>query len=245
MQLEERVAAAIRAQTDVLEPFTPELDSIRGSARRQTRRRAVLSAAAAVAVVVVLLTAGLVDLGRPDRSIPPADRPEHTDGTGAVTIPAIRPEQMVVRIPTPVPVRMAGGGGQFPARGRWFRSGWYSVTTVAAAATGARELSVSVPPSTHERMAQATLLYTDRFSRCLDRFRSSPQTQDRWEICMPTVRLLVDGKPVADQSEGPFSGRAGWGPLAPGSSHRITFRVTQGDPRNVDDLMVLVYEKDR
>lgn len=245
MQLEERVAAAIRAQTDVLEPFTPELASIRSSARRQARRRAVLSAAAAVAVVAVLVTVGLVDLGRPDRSIPPADRREHTDDTGMITIPAARAEQMVVKVPTPVPVRLADGGGKFPARGKWFRSGWYSVTTVAAAATGARELSFSVPPSTHERMAQATLSYTNRFLRCLDRLQSSPQRKDRWEICMPTVKLLVDGKPVADQSAGPFSSRAGWGPLAPGSSHRITFRVTQGDPRNIDDLIVLVYEKDR
>lgn len=67
MTLEERVASAIRGQTDLLPPTSPDLQVIRASAKRQTRRRASVAVACAVVVLGAVVITGVTDAG-PDRA---------------------------------------------------------------------------------------------------------------------------------------------------------------------------------
>lgn len=368
MTLEERVTSAIRSHTDLLDPYAPDLTTIRSGARTQSRRRIALGAGVALLAAAALLGPGLVGDGA-DRSLPPADEQPFPRVT-MTTIPDQRDEQLVVEpgiTSTMVPgeERVGSvstedpgydGGGvlvlPLPERGevRWsascsgapdswyvlviepnainYRSGrcdgtsetslgfepvsrpgptlrmfvtdenprefrrcffysppegcadleqvaagspasmeltahvWnpgptgftlfgrdfplrrasassyvdgpdiYSLVVAAAAATGGRELSFTLEPSEYERIVQAFGPPTPEAFECAD-----------MGACAPTVELLVDGEAVEDQFEGPFSGRGGWGRLAPGAPHEITFRVTEGDPALVD-LGVVVYEID-
>lgn len=372
MELEERVASAIRAQTGLVELRVPDLASIRDAAKRQRRRRAAFTAGGVVVATALALTAGLAEVSQ-DRTVPPVDRSEREDNAGVITVPDVRAEQVVLessvrssvtpgerlvasastadreyddsgKITLPLnmdeparfeascngeprlwfvalvepgakyissdrcdaaqrfvylddpdylspltvlrmfvtdedprefrrcfnysppggcedteprprggssaemtvavyieergPLAVSMFGEEVHARATAFGSP-YSLTGVAAAATGGRQLSFQAEQSPSERIAQATLRPTEHWGRCME--KAEPQEQQR---CMPTVELLIDRRPVEDQIEGPFGGTAGWGPLPPGSEHLITFRITHGDPRNVD-LGVLIYEEDR
>ena len=379
MQLEERVAAAVRAQTDDIGTWAPDVASIRRSAQVQTRRRVAASVGAVAIAVALATTAALLDPGPLDRSVPPIDRPEKTvdeirvDKNGVMTIPRVRDEQLVVtprvtstvspgrhlvasvssdeasydgsgelavefpapgpdRVsfqascngapaasfvvlmepnatyyksvpcdgegvtlndvgldqrgmtlrafvteentgdfrrcfnysppegcdeparatdsaatfglsiyeyrPGPVAVRMFGG--DVHARGAW-QDGLYSLTKVAAGATGDSELSFRLDASSSERIAEATLGFTPAFYECVERAGDDESMSDSG--CYPTEELLIDGQPGEEQRYGPFSGGAAWGALEPGKAHVITFRLVEGDPKYFD-LGVLVYEED-
>jgi hypothetical protein len=70
MKIEERVVSALRAQTDLLQPTTPDLAVIRAGAKAQSRRRAAIAggfAVVAVVAVVALVASGVTGVGR-DRS---------------------------------------------------------------------------------------------------------------------------------------------------------------------------------
>jgi hypothetical protein len=67
MTLEERVASALRTQTESLVPPRTDLPSIRSAARVQSRRRAAVVLASAVAVALVVVASGITEIGR-DRS---------------------------------------------------------------------------------------------------------------------------------------------------------------------------------
>ncbi len=125
-------------------------------------------------------------------------------------------------------------GADVAARAEW-NGTYYSVTAVAAAATAARELTFRLAASDRPRIAQATSGPTEAARRCWE------ETGE--ETCRTTLELTIDGEPVADQLEGPFGGRGGWGPLTPGVEHLVTLRVVRGDPELVD-LGVVVYEED-
>ena len=372
MELEERVASAIRAQTGLVDLHVPDLASIRIAAKRQRRRRAAMATGGVVVATALALMAGMTQVGQ-DRSVPPVDRPERENSTGVITVPDVRAEQVVLEVsarssftpgerlvasassedpeyddsgqftfplspdeparweatcdgeprlwfvalvepgakfissercdgahrlvsldnpddlsPSTVlrmfvtdqdpresvrcvnysppggcedieprprassgarmtsaiyvqdrgPVAVSMFGEEIFARATAFDSA-YSLTEVAAAATGGRQLSLQADPSASQRIAQAAVMPTEHWGTCIE--KAEPQEQ---QGCMPTVQLLIDRQPVEDQIEGPFSGSAGWGPLPAGSEHLITFRVTRGDPRNVD-LGVRIYEEDR
>src|SRR5690349_13730036 len=116
MDIEERVNEAIRAYSDTVRPFAPELSVIRSAARRQARRRAALGVFAAV-VAVVAVWASVVAPHEP-RSLQPAEVPDR--GGQTVAIPLSRPDQVVLEAPHPSAV--AGDtsvtmfGLPFPAR---------------------------------------------------------------------------------------------------------------------------------
>ncbi|PVG80857.1 hypothetical protein DDE18_20965 [Nocardioides gansuensis] len=76
MNLEECVASAIRAQTDLLQPAVPDLAVIRASAKTKSRRRAAIAVGCAVTAVVAVVAAGVSGVGR-DRSdnVEPIDTP--------------------------------------------------------------------------------------------------------------------------------------------------------------------------
>ena len=100
MKLEERVSSALRSQTELLDPWTPDLESIRRTARRQTQQRVVaaVSGLAAAAVAVTMVTLGA---GAGDRSASPVDQPDRggvirVDDRGVITIPRVRDDQVVV-----------------------------------------------------------------------------------------------------------------------------------------------------
>lgn len=133
------------------------------------------------------------------------------------------------------PAGVSMHGVDLPARAAWAGK-LYSLATVAAGATGAQGLTYRVEAAEQQRIAQATLGYTPAFDRCV--------ATRRFEQCQTVVELRVDGRPVADQAEGPFDGRAGWGRLTPGEAHEITLEVTRGNPRHVD-LVVKIYEEER
>ena len=67
MSLEERVASALRTQTESLPPTRTDLSAIRSAARAQSLRRGAIGLACAAVAVGVFLAAGVTDVGR-DRS---------------------------------------------------------------------------------------------------------------------------------------------------------------------------------
>jgi hypothetical protein len=76
MGLEEKVSTAIRAEIDGTPPWTPDLSTIRRSARRRTHRRtALIGVVAAVSAIAVTSTGLLDSLSRVDTA-PPAYEPE-------------------------------------------------------------------------------------------------------------------------------------------------------------------------
>ena len=88
MTLEERVASAVRVQTDLLPPTIPDLPLIRASAKRQTRRRASLAVASAVVVLGAVVIAAVTDVG-PDRAtgIEPIGTPSPSPTTSTAPEP--------------------------------------------------------------------------------------------------------------------------------------------------------------
>ena len=70
MELEERVTSALRAQTEPLPPFAPDVAIIRASAKAQTRRRAAIVLATAVAAVVAVIAVVTSELTTPVRTDP-------------------------------------------------------------------------------------------------------------------------------------------------------------------------------
>jgi hypothetical protein len=92
MDLESRVAEAIRAHADDLHPRTPELASIRVAAERQARSRTAAGLVAAVAALAIGWAALVADPGE-KRSLPPVDTPVDSPG---ISIPASRPQAVVV-----------------------------------------------------------------------------------------------------------------------------------------------------
>jgi hypothetical protein len=92
MELDERVTSALRAQTEPLPPFAPDVAMIRASAKAQTRRRAgivVISAVVAVVAVIAVVTSGATNPG-PDRS----------DGVEPIGTPSATPPDAVEQIDT-------------------------------------------------------------------------------------------------------------------------------------------------
>jgi hypothetical protein len=63
MDLGERVASAIRVQTDSVQPPLPDLAVIRASVRRQKRRRGAIAVGCAFAAVVAAVVAGASGIG--------------------------------------------------------------------------------------------------------------------------------------------------------------------------------------
>ena len=88
MTLEERVASAVRVQTDLLPPTIPDLPLIRASAKRQTRRRALLAVACASVVLGAVVIAAVTDVG-PDRAtgIEPIGTPSPSPTTSTAPEP--------------------------------------------------------------------------------------------------------------------------------------------------------------
>jgi len=80
MNLDERVASAVRAQTDALQPPLPDLTVIRASAKRQSRRRGAIAVGCAMAVVLALVLAGVDDISR-----------ERSGGAEPVAPPSVTP----------------------------------------------------------------------------------------------------------------------------------------------------------
>jgi hypothetical protein len=88
MTLEERVASAVRSQTELLPPTIPDLPLIRASAKRQTRRRASLAVASAVVVLGTVVITAVTDIG-PDRDtgIEPIGTPSPSPTTSTAPEP--------------------------------------------------------------------------------------------------------------------------------------------------------------
>lgn len=85
MSLEERVASALRTQTESLPPTRTDLSAIRSAARAQSLRRGAIGLACAAVAVGVALVAGVTDVGR-DRSgeltpVAPSPSPSPTAST--------------------------------------------------------------------------------------------------------------------------------------------------------------------
>jgi hypothetical protein len=227
MDIDARVGEAIRAYTDTVRPFAPELSDIRSAARRQARRRAALGIV--VAVVAVAATWASVVAPQELRSLQPADVPDRSGQT--VAIPLSRPDQVVVEAPHPSAV--AGGtavtmfGLPFPARAE-ARGRTWTLTHAAAGATGARNLSFTVEASDRDRIVQ--VVSTIRGAA----FCRLPE-------CLPHVRMRIDGHLVDTDDRGLFYAHAGWEELAAGDPHEIRIRLTGGDPASTE-FGVVVYE---
>ena len=224
MKLEDRLGAAIRAQTDALAPRFLDVDGIRTAAKRQTRRRAAAGVAALLAAVAIAWTSVVSDLGE-KRTLPAIDVPEHPQSI-AIAIPATRPDQVVV---APSAAGVSIFGFSFPARDRALGSGW-SLTDAGAAPTGGRKLSFTVDTSERERIAQLVVLVKGA-AFCT------------WAECLPKVVMTIDGQVVDTSDEGVFFRHAGWEALTPGAPHDVTVRLEGGDPASTE-LGVVVYEAD-
>jgi len=88
MELEERVASAIRAQTDLLTPTTPDVAVIRASAKTQGRRRtAIVVACAAAAVVAVFASGVTTDAGSKRSDSEPIGPPSPSPTASTATEP--------------------------------------------------------------------------------------------------------------------------------------------------------------
>ncbi len=157
-----------------------------------------------------------------DELVPPA-----TTGSGASFGVEVHREHT-----GPVAVRMFGE--DVYARQQW-DGALYSLTTAAAGATGASELSVRVAGSDVERIAWATIGSTQALQRCMEETES--------DECLPTIQVSLDGQPFEEPDVWPYGMHRGWGSLGPGKDHVLTMRVVEGDPRNVD-LGFWVYAED-
>jgi hypothetical protein len=133
----------------------------------------------------------------------------------------------------PVAVHMLGENVY--ARAEW-QGTTYSLSTVAAGATGASELSFRVASSDTPRIAWAVIGARPGLSRCYAENRDSGS-------CLPTVQVSVDDEPPEDADTWPYGIQRGWGRLVPGQDHVVTLRVVEGDPRYLD-LGVWVYQED-
>ena len=61
MGLEDRVETALRAETERIPPWAPDVATIRRSARSQTRRRAALTGVVAALAAVAVMASGLLE----------------------------------------------------------------------------------------------------------------------------------------------------------------------------------------
>jgi hypothetical protein len=90
MRLEERVASALKSQTESLPPVRTDLSAIRSAARAQSLRRAAVGVMSAVVVAAVVAAAGVTGAGRdrsadvPGGSTSASPTPSATDTTGPI-----------------------------------------------------------------------------------------------------------------------------------------------------------------
>ena len=87
MKLEERVASALRVETESLVPPPTDLSAIRSAARAQSRRRGVVVVVCAMAVVLVLVASGVTEIGRDQSDGLPITSPSPSPKTSISTPP--------------------------------------------------------------------------------------------------------------------------------------------------------------
>lgn len=123
MGLEEQVTSAIRAETDRVPPWTPDVVSIRRSARSRTRRRAALGAVVATLAAAAMLNPGSLETLQRVDTAPPADVPEDQasalrflgadeavpPGRYSVEVPGVDPARLWVEMDVPNGFRTSQG----------------------------------------------------------------------------------------------------------------------------------------